>query len=100
MKVDQIQLDEDVVQEISIPQKTGTKLLGRYRRRIKNGKIFVYHHASRTLGLAKVDKTETLNLFEGGNERIDMMADCAYIEAINLENAKRKLLKGNFIFVT
>ncbi len=88
-----IEQPTQIDQEIETPKKTVFKKLGEFHRKISGGAIYAYHHPTRTLGKVLISSSETGN-------RIDLMADCGYIEALNMENAMRKLKAGKFIFVT
>lgn len=90
---------EKIVQEIVIPKKTKYVKLGSFRPKINGGRIYIYNPEKKILGRALVTTTDEVAIGEGNkgisNKRIDIVPGCAYIEAINLKNAKKKLLKGN-----
>jgi hypothetical protein len=95
-----IELENEVVQEIKIPEARQTVYLDTIRRKIKGGKIFVYEPKSRILGVAKIDAAENYKVGESNRGKIMLMGGCAYIEALNIKNAKRKLQSGNVLFYT
>ena len=101
MKIaESIQLEDEVVAEIKIPIKRDFRKIGDLRPTIKGGKIFVYHEESRVLGHAKVEAPIDFVVDGANNPRIEVMPNCAYLEALNLENAIKRLKAGKILFTT
>lgn len=73
------------------------KLIGK-RRRIPGLNLFSYNTVTKELKLAPVEKNVALGL-NGPDYKtnIKIEKDCIYLQALNMDNARRKLMKKGII---
>lgn len=74
------------------------KLIGK-RRRIPGLNLFSYNTVTKELKLAPVEKNVTLGLNGSPDYKtnIKIEKDCIYLQALNIDNARRKLMKKGII---
>lgn len=99
MKDEWVKIEDQVVSEIKLPINSSYQKVGTLRRSINGGKFYVYDPATKILGEAKINEPEEVSVDGSAPKRLDLQPGCHYVEALNITNAKRRLLAGK-IFVT
>lgn len=102
MRIDKLTIEETDKIEIAIQKKLQIekRLIGQHLSRVDGGKMFVYNCETKTLTEATYHQSVNYYIHKPNEKRIDITLNCVYIEAINLQNAHRKLLSGKFAFVS
>lgn len=103
MKFDaeQIQIDDNEVIVSFMEQRKGIKRIGVITPKIDGGKIFIYDPSRKLLGHAKITYPDEVDINgKTSSPRIDIQPGCVYLEALNIKNAERRLLKGKILFWT
>lgn len=90
--------------EIEIVQKKQAekhyKKLGDFTITIDGGKLFCYDKKKNEITEATYRTNDVFIVGENNNPKLDVTPDCIYIEALNVVNAKKRLIKGKFAFTT
>lgn len=89
----------------SIKQKKEHRKIGRFRKKIKNGKIYEYDTKTKVLTELNLGESDLKNYDPKNRQYLDqykrvVKKSCMYVEAINFKNALKKLEKGKFILIT
>lgn len=85
--------------EESLKKNKEYKLLGDFLPSIDGGKLYEFNMTTHILSEVEVIKTDTLDLATGNATRkIHTNKNCVYLEALNLQNARKRLLKGKILF--
>lgn len=63
-----------------------------YLKRIDGGTIFEYN-----TGTKEIKEAQYITIEVGGNPRLSINPGCLYVEALNLQNAQKRVKKGKFI---
>jgi len=102
MKIDNFLVENTDKIEIAIQKKLQVekKIVGQYLPKVDGGKIFVYNRDTKTMNEVTYSHSPNFYTHKVNEKRIDITPNCVYIEAINIENAYRKLLSGKFAFVS
>ena len=93
-------ISPDVVNEVVAPKKYDVRHIGSVQRRIDGGKIFVFSFETGSLKEAEFEQPKEFNVSGANNPKLMLLKNCAYVEALNLKNAKKRLYSGKIMFRT
>jgi len=79
-------------------QEKEYSLIGNHLKTIDGGKIFEYNLETGEFKEAIFNFPDVYILFGDNNPQLDVNPNCCYVEAINMKNAKKRLLRGDIIF--
>jgi len=99
MKDEWVKLDDQVVAEIKLPITTSYQKVGEIQPTIDGGSIYIFDPKTGILGKAKINEPDAAPIAGQAKKRLDLQPGCHYVEALNLKNAKKRLLAGK-IFIT
>lgn len=97
-------LIEDVdalVIEEKVNQVKELKLIGKYWPKIDGGKIFEYNLATNIIHESKLEENTVFDpTIKAGKKKLNVQGKCAYVEALNLKSACKRLLAGKIIYIS
>jgi len=102
LKLDDQGLQSAVAIVESIKENEEYKYLGSYRMKIDGGKVFRYDIANNKLTPAEYELIDTLDLNKKttAKHKLSIKPDSVYIEALNLKNAFKRLMKRKIMFIS
>lgn len=96
--------DKKVISDIEIQvqkkQQVEYKLLGKHKPTIDGYNIFEYNLQTRELKKATFIESDIYYIDRPNVKKLVVNKDCLYIEALNLNNAIKRLVRGDFIYST
>lgn len=70
--------------------------VAQYAPKINGGVVFEYNRKTREMKPAVFRHSKTFDLMGNNNPQLDTTPNCLYIEAVNIDNAHKRLTKGKF----
>lgn len=97
-------LIEDVdalVIEEKVKEQKELKLIGKYMPRIDGGKIFEYNFGSNIIQEVKLEESSVYDpTVKSGKKKLNTQSKCAYVEALNMKSAIKRLMTGKIIYIS
>lgn len=95
-------LENTIADEVEIAiqkrQQTEYTLLGSYIPRIDGSKIYEYNRATKEIEQAAFIANDEYVIGAPNHQKLDVKKGCVYVEAINKENAIKRLRRGDIIY--
>ena len=97
MKIDG-QIIADIEIAVQKKQQQEYRKLGEYTPKIDGYNIFEYDKEAKTILPASFRTNETYAIGEENRPILDVKKGCAYVEALNIKNAIKRLKRGEIIY--
>lgn len=97
-----LQLKPETKLEVAKKQEQQKKLvlLEKFYPKVKDGSVFRYDKETGAIEKAKFEEFETYKIGVSNETQLVIVPNSIYVEALNVKNAKRRVLKQKVILVT